>query len=255
MNLVINGAEAIEQGQNGTVLVTTSVQEVDLHYIEQTFGHNQITPGKHVSLEVHDTGSGMDEATIEKIFDPFFTTKFTGRGLGLAAVLGIVRGHKGALKVYSTLGKGTTFKVLFPANDTHVPEAHATPLPPRFTAQGTVLVVDDEEVIRKVAKSILERFGFQVLLAENGREAVDIFEQMLDQISVVILDLTMPVMNGEEALRRIKAMNPHVPILLSSGFNEMEAIQRFAGKGLAGFVQKPYTSGRLAEKLKGVLEN
>ncbi|MDQ6676327.1 MAG: PAS domain S-box protein [Acidobacteriota bacterium] len=255
MNLIINGAEAIGESEYGTVLVTTGVQHVDQDYIDQTFGHDQITPGKHVSLEVHDTGSGMDEATIGKIFDPFFTTKFTGRGLGLAAVLGIVRGHKGALKVYSTQGKGTTFKVLFPAKESQAAEPPPEQLQHQFAAKGTVLVVDDEQIIRKVAASILERFGFRVLVAENGREAVEIFEQMPGQISLVILDLTMPVMNGEEALREIKILSPHVPILLSSGFNEMEAIQRFAGKGLAGFVQKPYTSARLAEKLEQVLKD
>lgn len=118
--------------------------------------------------------------------------------------------------------------------------------------RGTVLVVDDDAVIRKVAKAILERFGYQVLLAENGLEALEIFEQMQEQIALVILDLTMPMMNGEEALRQIQVMRPGVPVLLSSGYNEMEAVQRFAGKGLAGFIQKPYSSTLLASKLKEV---
>ena len=252
MNLVINGAEAIGEGRDGTVLVTTNTQDVDENYIAQTFGEDRIPPGQYVTLEVHDTGAGMDEATQSKIFDPFFTTKFTGRGLGLAAVLGIVRGHKGALKVYSTPGKGTTFKVLFPATEQRAPATRAPAAEAQFLGRGTVLVVDDDAVIRKVAKSILERFGYRVLLAENGLEALEIFEQVRQQIALVILDMTMPVMNGEEALRQIKAMQPDVPVLLSSGYNEMEAIQRFAGKGLAGFIQKPYSSTLLANKLKDV---
>ena len=252
MNLVINGAEAIGEETAGTVLVTTGALEVDQHYIEQTFGQNEITPGHYVTLEVHDTGAGMDEATAAKIFDPFFTTKFTGRGLGLAAVLGIVRGHKGALKVYSTVGKGTTFKVLFPATDQAAPETRPAAPEHQFIGKGTVLVVDDDAIIRKVAKSILERFGYRVLLAENGREALEIFEQTRGEVALVVLDLTMPVMNGEEALRQMKLMQPDVPILLSSGYNEMEAIQRFAGKGLAGFIQKPYSSTVMASKLKEV---
>lgn len=155
--------------------------------------------------------------------------------------------------MYSAPGKGSTFKVLFPAADVELPERTPVKLKDEFAGSGTVLVVDDEEVVRKVAKSMLERYGFNVILAVNGREAVEIFEQRRDEIALIILDLTMPVMNGEEALRRLKAVNPKVPILLSSGYNEMEAIQRFAGKGLAGFVQKPYTSDRLAENLQQVL--
>jgi len=252
MNLVINGAEAIGQG-DGTVLITTTVQDVDEDYIKQLLGGSEIAPGKYVSLEVHDTGCGMDPPTVAQIFDPFFTTKFTGRGLGLAAVLGIVRGHKGALKVYSAPGKGSTFKILFPATD--APIRVSTPLGVRGELEGvgTVLVVDDEEIVRKVVQSMLERYGYTVVLAEDGLQACEIFEQLKNEVRLVILDLNMPVMNGEETLRRLKLINPSVPILLSSGYNEMEAIQRFAGKGLAGFVQKPYTSTRLAETLQFLL--
>ncbi len=253
MNLVINAAEAIGESGDGTVLVSTGLHEVDHSYIQQTFSHNEISPGRFVSLEVHDTGIGMDPATLEKIFDPFFTTKFTGRGLGLAAVLGIVSSHKGALRVYSTPGRGTTFKVLFPATEVHATESKTPVLEHKFEGKGTVLLVDDEHIIRNVAKSILERFGFTVMPAENGREALEVFEQMHDQICLVILDLTMPIMNGEEALRQMKQTDPRIPVLLSSGYNEMEATQRFTGKGLAGFLQKPYSSTRLAKALTAVL--
>jgi len=252
MNLAINAGEAIGAG-DGTVLITTNAQDVDEDYITQLLGAGEIAPGKYVSLEVHDTGCGMDDATRAQIFDPFFTTKFTGRGLGLAAALGIVRGHKGALKVYSAPGKGSTFKVLFPASDVEIPKRAVASGRDALQGGKTVLVVDDEEVVRRVVKSMLERHGYKALLAEDGLQAVEILEQMRDEIALIILDLTMPVMNGEEALRRLKLINPDVPILLSSGYNEMEAIQRFAGKGLAGFIQKPYTSARLAEKLRSLL--
>ncbi|MEX2262825.1 MAG: PAS domain S-box protein [Bryobacteraceae bacterium] len=254
MNLIINGAEAIGEGTNGTVLVATGVQDVEESYIAQTFAPGEIQPGRYVYLEVHDTGVGMDEETIAKIFDPFFTTKFTGRGLGLAAVLGIVRGHKGALKVYSAPGKGSTFKVLFPASEVetkeHVPGiAHGD-----LTGTGTVLVVDDEEIVRRTAQNALERQGYKVLLASNGHEAVEVFREQGDEIVLVLLDLTMPVMGGEEAMRRLQSIRPRVSVLLSSGYNEVEAIRRFTGKGLAGFIQKPYSAGQLADKVKQALK-
>ena len=177
----------------------------------------------------------------------------TAQKLGLAAVLGIVRGHKGALKVYSKPGKGSTFKMLFPATDTPIREVEAVGVRGELEGAGTVLVVDDEEIVRKVVKAMLERYGYDVVLAEDGLQATEILQQLKEEVRLIILDLNMPVMNGEETLRRLKLINPNIPILLSSGYNEMEAIQRFAGKGLAGFVQKPYTSTRLAEMLRSLL--
>jgi PAS domain S-box-containing protein len=252
MNLVINAAEAIGD-QEGTVLITTGTQHVDDDYIASVLTPAQITPGDYISLQVHDTGSGMTQDTIDKIFDPFFTTKFTGRGLGLAAVLGIVRGHKGAIKVYSTLKQGTTFKVLFPATAHHsikpaAPEATA------HTAGGeTILVVDDEHIVRRSAKAMLERYGYSVVLAENGKEAVELYKVLADKVDLVLLDMTMPVMSGEEAFRHLKTLRPEVRVVLSSGYNEVEAVRRFTGKGLAGFLQKPYSAITLAEKIRSVL--
>jgi two-component system cell cycle sensor histidine kinase/response regulator CckA len=253
MNLVINGGEAIGPDRPGTLLVVTGVQHVDEHYISTALAPADIVPGDYVMLEVHDTGIGMDEQTLARIFDPFFTTKFTGRGLGLAAAMGIVRGHKGAMKVYSTPGKGSTFKVLFPAARSPRPVAEPPRRPARSGVSATVLVIDDEQIVRRTAKLMLERHGYSVIVAENGQEGVDLFRVLNEKVNVVLLDMTMPVMGGEEAFRELKAIHPDVKVILSSGYNEVEAIQRFAGKGLAGFIQKPYSSVTLISKVESVL--
>jgi len=255
MNLVINGAEAV--GENaGRVIVTTGAQEVDEAYSQTIWSRSELPLGRYVVLEVSDNGCGMDEETLHKIFDPFFTTKFAGRGLGLAAVLGIVRGHKGAFKIYSAPGQGTTFKLFFPA-------ASAMPMPqPRRTIDAElagsgqmVLVVDDEEIVRKAASYCLNRYGYRVVVATSGHEAIDIFRQSHGEIALVLLDLTMPEMSGEAVLGELQKIQPAVRVLLSSGFNEVEAVRRFTGKGLAGFVQKPYTSATLGAKVKQILDS
>ena len=252
MNLVVNGAEAIGEASTGTVLVTTELQIVDEHYISHNLVGDLVEPGKYVALEVHDTGSGMTDATKARIFDPFFTTKFTGRGLGLAAVLGIVRSHKGTIRVYSSLGKGSTFKVLLPAADGTV--VHAEPAAAEnLRGTGTILVVDDEDIVRNMAKRVLQRYGYTVILAEDGKAGVEALGQKKSDISLVLLDMTMPVMNGEEAFRQIRMISPDVRVILSSGYSEVEAIRRFSNKGLAGFIQKTYTSVELARKVKTVL--
>jgi PAS domain S-box-containing protein len=253
MNLVINAAEAIVE-PGGTVLVQTAVQEVDQPYIGTMSSAGELLrPGRYVALEVHDTGTGMDEETLSKIFDPFFSTKFAGRGLGLSAVLGIVRAHKGALKVYSKPGQGTTFKILFPASAAAVAAAPATGSGDLHGA-GTVLIVDDEEIVRATARHTLLRYGYRSIPANDGPAALEVYKANPDKVALVLLDLTMPVMSGEETLRHLQLIDPKVKVLLTSGYNEVEAVQRFAGKGLAGFIQKPYTATALAQKVKEVLE-
>jgi PAS domain S-box-containing protein len=252
MNLVINGAEAIGD-QPGLVVVTSGTQEVDEQYAETVWSQAELTPGRYAVVEASDSGSGMDEETVRKIFDPFFTTKFAGRGLGLAAVLGIVRGHKGALKVYSAPGKGSSFRVFFPvmagaAVATGTPQATS-----ELFGHGTILVVDDEEIVRKAARFTLERYGYHVLAARGGEEAIRCFGQAHGQIGLVLLDLTMPGISGEEVVRAMKSIDPGVRVLLSSGFNEVEAVRRFTGKALHGFIQKPYSSRALAAKVKEIL--
>jgi PAS domain S-box-containing protein len=251
MNLVINGAEAIGD-QQGTVLVTTGLQSVDALYAASLFAAEGLAPGQYVFLEVHDTGHGMDEATKNKIFDPFFTTKFSGRGLGLAAVLGIVRSHRGAIKVYSSPGRGTTFKVFFPCADrpaVHEPRATST----SYRGEGLVLVIDDDAGVRSTMRRILTFFGFSVIEAEDGQRGAQTFAAHAGDVVLVFLDMTMPRMNGEETFREIRSVRGDVPVILTSGYNEIEATRRVTSKGLAGFLEKPFTPQDLAAKLRKVL--
>jgi PAS domain S-box-containing protein len=255
MNLIINGAEAV--GENvGLVVCTTAPQTVDDAYI-RTMGSEgrDIAPGLYVMLDVHDNGCGIGESALPRIFEPFFTTKFTGRGLGLAAVSGIVHGHKGTIRVYSSPGKGSTFKVLFPAmSGTNPPAVESR----HHLSEGhdkTVLIVDDEESVRSVARNTLQRRGYRTMEAADGREALEVYRRFFSDVSLVLLDLTMPYMNGEEVLRELRIITPSVKVLLSSGFNEVEAVQRFTGKGLAGFLQKPYQAAVLAETINRILSD
>ncbi len=252
MNLVINGAEAIPENRQGTVLVVIRALEIDDTYLA-ALGAVGIAPGLYVSISVQDNGVGMDEVTLTRIFDPFFTTKFTGRGLGLAAAGGIVRGHRGAMRVFSSPGQGTTFRVLLPAaTAAHNRRVECDP-PSSLEGRGTVLVIDDEAIVRKIASTILERYGYTVITAEDGQEGIERFREMHSQLKMVILDMTMPVISGDEALPLIRSVDPRVPVVLSSGYNEAEAARRFAGKGLAAFLQKPYTAAALAATVRSIL--
>ncbi len=238
MNLVINASDAIGE-QPGEIVVRTR---------EQKDGN-----GRSVLFEVRDTGCGMDEAIRARIFDPFFTTKSGGRGLGLAAVLGIVRNHGGTLLVDSQPGAGTTFRVTFPAGTAHQVSAAPTQTKSELWGSETILVVDDDDGIRRMTRVALERLGYKVLLAQHGGEAVEIFEANQAEIAVVLLDWAMPVMNGEEALMRILETDPKARVIMSSGYAETETLQRLGTPLLAGFVQKPYTTAFLAQKIREVL--
>jgi PAS domain S-box-containing protein len=250
MNLVINGAEAIGAA-GGRVVVSTQLQQIDSQFVADNFSGEAIEPGQYLLLQVQDTGVGMDEATLARIFDPFFTTKFTGRGLGLAAVLGIVRGHRGAIKVYSNPGKGTAFKVFFPVTHGQIlPKSPA--LVSDLRGSATVLVVDDEAVVQRLARTTLERYGYTVLMAGNGKEALEKLASAAGEVALVLLDMTMPIMSGEETLTRLKVTYPAVKVIASSGYNEIEAMRRF-GAGISGFLQKPYRAAQLVEKVKLIL--
>ena len=254
MNLITNASEALGE-DSGTITLRTGVMECDESYLRQTYLAEDLSAGTYVFLEVADTGSGMDRETRERIFDPFFSTKFVGRGLGLAATLGIVRGHRGALEVDSTPKRGTVFRVLFPASEKPSPTRLATaPGDLPAAADGTILVVDDEDLVLNVARRVLERAGYRVLTAGDGREGLEVFERHARDISLVLLDLTMPRMSGDEAVREMRQIKRDVRVLLTSGYNEREATGEIAGPHLAGYIQKPYVATALLDKVREVME-
>ncbi|MBU5612867.1 PAS domain-containing hybrid sensor histidine kinase/response regulator [Geomonas azotofigens] len=252
MNLVINASEALGE-QAGVIDVATGSVHCDEKYLQGTWLTDIIPEGVYVFVEVADTGCGMSTETASKIFDPFFTTKFTGRGLGMAAVLGIVRGHRGTIKVDSTPGKGTTFRVLLPASD-KAPEVAAPPAAEVrwHKSAGKVLLVDDEEEVRNIGCQMLQALGFTPLSAENGRQAVEVFKNTPD-LALVILDLTMPQMDGEQCFRELRQLDPKVLVLMASGYSEYEVAPKFAGTGLAGFVEKPFNLSTLRKAIDGIL--
>ncbi|KAA3612000.1 MAG: PAS domain S-box protein [Calditrichaeota bacterium] len=255
MNLIINASDAIGE-ESGVISITTGAIECDESYLHSTYLNDNLKQGIYAYLEVSDTGIGMDKETQTKIFDPFYTTKFTGRGLGLAAVLGIMRGHNGAIKIYSEPGKGTSFKALFPSSDKNAVSLNTEPKSTqKIEADGTVLIVDDEDTIRALGRQALEKSGFSVLTAEDGREGLKVYKKSMDEISVVLLDMTMPHMNGEETFRELRQLNPKIKVILSSGYNEQEATNNFTGKGLAGFLQKPYRASELIEKVRDLIKD
>ncbi len=214
-----------------------------------------IADGVYVYFEVSDTGCGMDEETKGKIFDPFFTTKFTGRGLGLATVLGITRAHQGAIELYSEPGKGTTIKVLFPAiQQPAEPLAREAPVPDGWRGNGTILLVDDEEPVLEVGRMMLEKVGFKVRTAKDGREALKVFGQCRADIVCVVLDLMMPNMDGEETLTELRRIQQDVKVILSSGYHEQDVTERLAATSFAGFLKKPYTEDTLRGTLRQALE-
>ena len=248
MNLMINGAEAIGKA-GGALRVRTGRKTVTTEALPDLYLNEHVVPGDYVFLEVVDNGLGMDEQTIRKIFDPFFTTKFAGRGLGLAAVLGIVRQHKGALQLHSVPGRGTSFTVLFPAAGESSQIAEDTTRQD-LRGSGTVLVVDDEEMIRNFTKAALEPYGYTVLLARDGQEAVRLFRERSSEIGLVLLDVAMPGMDGLETLEWISGIRSNIRVLVCSGFGDVDVETRFAGKNIAGFFPKPYTVKQLAGKVK-----
>ncbi|HNV71877.1 MAG TPA: response regulator, partial [Candidatus Ozemobacteraceae bacterium] len=249
MNLVINASEAIGD-KSGIISVSTGVMHCVREYLAESYLDDNLTEGPYVFLEIADTGCGMTREIQQRIFEPFFTTKFQGRGLGMAAVLGIVRGHHGAIKIYSEAGKGTTFKVLFPAASNHLDRRMQRQMPSDWRGSGRVLFVDDEESVRAVGQLMLEKLGFTVVTAENGQDALDKYRADPESFQLIILDLIMPKMGGEEAFREFRRLHPAVRVLLSSGYNESEVLPLFQGKGLAGFIQKPYNLTRLSDVLK-----
>lgn len=255
MNLIVNASEAIGKNR-GVIGISTGVLACDGDYWKQAvFSSEDISEGDYVFLEVSDTGCGMDEQTKQKIFDPFFTTKFTGRGLGLATVLGIARAYKGAIDLRSEPGKGTIIKVLFPAvQQPAQPLAKDAPVPKDWRGHGTVLLVDDEEPVLTVGRMMLENLGFAVRTARDGREAVEVFREYQGEFVCVVLDLMMPNMDGAETLRELRQIQEGVKVVFSSGYHEQDVTERLAGVSFEGFLKKPYMTDTLIEQLRRVLE-
>jgi signal transduction histidine kinase len=250
MNLVINASDAI-QDQDGTIRVAAQVQQLDAEELAAGFPGPSMAPGRFVALTVQDNGQGMAAHTLSRIFDPFFTTKFHGRGLGLAALLGIVKAHKGGVQVQSQPGQGTTFNVLLPASSEPAKVAATETGGEHYRGSGLVLLVEDEPDIRASTTAFLRRIGFEVVQAADGRAGVQQVREHLAQVRMVLLDYTMPHMDGAECFRQIQLLAPDLPVLMTSGFGE--GVSTHALDGLAGFIQKPYTLSRLRAKIQEVL--
>ena len=254
MNLVTNASDAIDR-TGGLISITTGVMNCDSEYLANTYIDESLPAGQYVYVDVTDNGCGMDTEALGKLFNPFYTTKFTGRGLGLAAVLGIIRGHNGAIKVCSEPEKGTSVRVLFPAcpgsGESEIKKKNGNTR--NWTRPGIILLVDDEETILSVGKQMLEHLGFEVITALDGRHAIELFTKNLDDIVLVILDLIMPNIDGEETFRKLCEIKDDVAVILCSGYDEQEVTQRFKGKSLSGFLHKPYKFSELENTVKEAL--
>jgi PAS domain S-box-containing protein len=254
MNLLTNASDALG-GQSGFVAVSTGVITCDKSDFSGFHFGEDLADGEYVFIEVTDSGHGIDEKGLGSIFDPFYTTKEGGRGLGLSAVIGIIRGHQGAIDVTSRPDKGTTFKILFPAGERPPEKAdEEKPVHTDYMGEGTILVVDDERAVLEVARSILAEFGFNVITASDGLEALEVYEEYADEISLVLMDLTMPNLGGFEAFSQLKNFHKDIKVILSSGFTKEDAVSEFSDSGLVDFIQKPYSPEKLMSTIRKALE-
>jgi PAS domain S-box-containing protein len=256
MNLITNASDAIGD-RAGVIRIATHATRAERTRLSETYVDDGLTPGDYVVLEVRDDGDGMSKETRDRIFDPFFTTKVAGRGLGLAATLGILRAHRGTIEVESAEGEGSTFRVLLPASLARLREsvaAEARPESPTLPG-GVVLVVDDEPRVRQVIASALELAGYETLGAGDGLEAIEVLERNRERVRLVILDLTMPRMGGAEAYVELRKIAPNVPIIVGSGYGEQSSLMRFAAGELAGFLEKPFTLDTLYATVDVALGN
>ncbi|MGZ8429162.1 MAG: hybrid sensor histidine kinase/response regulator [Candidatus Deferrimicrobiaceae bacterium] len=262
MSLCLNAAEAMPDGGVLTLRTRTEENPPDGpsrggsggNRAERTVGSGGFFPGAgtRTVLEVSDTGSGMDAETVSRIFEPFFSTKFIGRGLGLAAVRGIVEGHEGSIRVTSEAGKGTTFALSFPAVAGEAPAAERRETFP-VCGTGTILVADDEEDVRAMVRAMLESFGYRVLEARDGKEAVDLYRERNGQINLVLLDMMMPRMTGEQAFAEMRRISPSARAVLASGYDDRGRIAEVLASGFSGFLQKPFRRRELGQKVSEAL--
>ncbi len=250
LNLGINGSHAMPDG--GTLFISSDIAELDILYCNySTFG---IQPGTYLELKIRDTGVGIAPEHLGRIFEPFFTTKEQGQGtgLGLASAYGTIQQHGGVITVHSRAGTGTTFHVFFPLAVAESAQQIITPILQK--GRGRILVVDDEQVMRRTAKAILEELGYEVIVARNGQEGLQIYLQENAAFDLVLLDMAMPVMNGRDCFEAMRKHNPDVLVVLSSGFSKVEDLQEMKDHGLVGLVRKPYSSSTLSQTIHEALQ-
>ncbi len=255
MNLIINAAEAIGDAE-GEIDVKLAKAEIKAEQPEKDHLGTIIATGRYICFEVSDNGCGMDDDTRRKIFEPFYTTKFTGRGLGMSAVLGIIKAHNGALQLESQPGQGTTFKIYLPVqpSKTETEEALQKAVSAAWHGSGTILLAEDEVQVKTIATALLQKLGFKVLDAANGKEALELYQQNAADINMVITDMGMPVMNGYELFYKLKQLDPKLPIIISSGFGEGDIGSKIPREEIAGLINKPFNFEHLREVLMKVVE-
>lgn len=254
INLIMNASEAIGD-KVGSMTLSTNVAHYSQQALKQTYLDENLPPGTYVYLEVVDNGCGMSADVKKKLFDPFFTTKFTGRGLGLAAVLGIVRGHRGAIQIQSEEGVGTVVRVLFPVSSkTNQKDHFPINQSELWRSSGTVLVVDDDAAVRDLAQDLLQEVGFDVLTADDGDTGLRLFAKEAANLRFVLLDLMMPNLNGDEVLDKMSDIRPNVPVILTSGFSDVVANQSTLSPNFFGFLQKPYTYHKFLDIVQRVID-
>ncbi len=253
MNLITNASDSFG-GIEGTITISTGRVNATKEHLATSYLHDDLPAGDYLYLEVKDTGCGMDKETITQLFDPFFSTKFAGRGLGMASTLGIVRSHKGAIFVESNPGEGTLFRILLPVTNQPVNKKSSPKKVHNFgNAPGTILVIDDEQAVLNVTKKALELEDFKVLAASDGQEGLEIIKKQHEEISLILLDLTMPKLNGKELIDHLKLTYPDIPIILSSGYDAEEVLTEETMQAIAGFLKKPYTVQLLLDKVSSIL--
>jgi len=250
LNLYVNAWQAMPQG--GEMYVQTENVILDENYVQPY----DVAPGKYVKLTVSDTGIGIDKKTQTRIFEPFFTTKEMGRGtgLGLASVYGIIKNHGGYINVYSEINQGTTFSIYLPASEKKPVAAAAEVSAPISRGTETILLVDDEQMILEVGRELLQELGYTVLPALSGPEALALYDQRRADIDLVIMDMIMPGMGGGETFDRLKAIDPEIKVLLSSGYSINGQATKILERGCDGFIQKPFNMQRLSEKIREILD-
>ena len=254
MNLILNASDALEEGK-GKIEVCTGKLKAERPYLDSMHLGKDLAEGEYLFIEVSDTGCGMDEETKGRVFDPFYTTKFTGRGLGLSAVFGIVKGHGGAIGLKSGKGRGTTFRVLLPLPEeplqAGVEKQESKDI---WAGGGTILVVDDDESVRMLTRKVLETAGYKVLTAADGRHGIEVFSQNGESISLVLIDLIMPKMRGDEAAKKMRKLKNGIKILFLSGYSDLQTTDMTDESGKVAIMMKPYKVTKLLAKVKEVLE-